>query len=194
MEEQKLFSQVNVKLGQNCTISPFCSLKNVVLGNNVIIGDWSNLSNVIIGDNTKIGRNTVLYSAENGKPIKIGKKCWLSYGVFAEGTGDKIEIGDYVVIAHSTKILTSSGPGENSPIMNALYPKETAPIIIGNHSWIGAGCVLLPGAFLEEGVVCGANSLIPKWEYAAWTVYGGTPAKFLKKLDMNKVALEKNKL
>lgn len=181
------FKRQNATLGKDCTVSPYCSLENAVLGNGVVIRDGVQLKNVIVGDFTRISRNVILYSSEKSRPVQIGKYCWFSFGVFGEATGGEILIGDYVVIAHSTTLLTSSGPGSQSPIMDALFPVDVGPIVLGKHSWIGAHCVLLPGARFEEGVVMGANSLAVASGYEAWSIYAGSPAKLRKKLDPQKV-------
>jgi acetyltransferase-like isoleucine patch superfamily enzyme len=172
----------NLQAGPGCDISPFCRLDNVVLGSQVTIRDEVQLRNVVIGDNCRISRRVTLYSPDPNRPIRVGHYCWFSYDVFGEATGDDIAFGDYVVIAHSSKVLTSSGPGNQSPIMSKLYPTETGSVVVGAHSWIGAHCVLLPGSVFEQGVVLGAGSVSRRGQYTAWSVYGGNPAKFIKPL------------
>ncbi len=189
---EKLFKHINVETGDGCNVSQFCSLENVVLGNNVSISDSVQLKNVVVGDHTKIGRNATLYSSDPDRPVRIGNHCWFSYGVFGEATGGEIQIADYVVIAHNTTMLTSSGPGKGSPVMNVIYPVESGPVLIGAHSWIGAHCVLLCGSVIEEGTVIGANSMVSrKSTKSGWAVYGGTPARLIKKIDQQIVAAAK---
>lgn len=185
------FKKINVQQGADCDISEFCSLENVSLGNNVRIGDGVQLKNVVIGDDTKIGVNVRFYSSDVKRPVRIGKRCWLSYGVFGEATGGEIILEDYVVVAHRTIFLTSSGPGKNNMVMDALYPEQHGSIRIGQYSWIGAQCTVLPGSRLTEGVVLGAHALATGGAYEAWTVYGGVPAKVLKKIDPEKVTQAK---
>lgn len=181
------FKKTNVQQGATCEISEFCSLENVKMGNNVRIGDGAQLKNVIIGDGAKIGVNVRFYSPDARRPVKIGRQCWLSYGVFGEATGGEIILGDYATIAHRTIFLTSSGPGKNNAVMDALYPEKRDLIHIGKYSWIGAQCTLLPGSLLGEGVVFGAHALALGGTYDAWTVYGGVPAKVIRKIDLERV-------
>ena len=188
MDLSQLFKRIDVTTGRDCQISPFSSLENVVLGDRVMIGDGVQLKNVVVGSGTKLGRNVTLYSSVPDRPVRIGRTCWLSFGVFGEATGGEIALDDYVVIAHATTILTSSGPGNQSPIMSALYPTELGPVLVGAHSWVGAQCVLLPGAALGEGVVVGSNALVPRGSYEAWSLYGGTPARLIKKLPASALA------
>lgn len=191
MADNNLYKRINVKQGAGCEISEFCSLENVILGDNVRIGDGAQLKNVVVGAGSKLGVNVRFYSPDSAQPVKIGKNCWLSYGVFGEATGGEIVLEDYAVAAHRTIFLTSSGPGHNNLVMDALYPEQRGSIVVGRYSWIGTQCTILPGSLLAEGVVLGAYSLAKAGTYEAWTVYGGVPAKIIKKLDPEKVARAK---
>jgi len=177
------FRKENVSAGKDCVISPSCSLDNVVLGDGVVIRDGVRLRNAVIGDFTHIARNVTFYSPLAERPIRIGHHCWFSYGVFGEATGGEIQIGDYVVMAHRTTLVTSSGPGPQSPIMNALYPVHCGTVRIGAHCWLCANVVILPDAVFEEGVILGANSLASTGRFDSWSLYAGNPARLLKRLD-----------
>ena len=180
-------ASVNVRMGVGCDISPAASLENVVLGDRVTIRDGAQLKNVVVGSDTRVARDVTLYSSDPERPVRVGSHCWLAFGVFGEATGGEIRIEDYAVLAHRCTLLTSSGPGEQSPLMDALYPVDLGEIRIGPHSWIGAHCVFLPHARLGEGVVIGSCSLVRAGEYEDWTVYGGSPARRLKVLDRERV-------
>lgn len=186
-----LYKKINVCHGIGCEISEFCTLENVNMGNNVRIGDGAQLKSVVIGDGTKIGVNVRFYSPDPERPVRIGHHCWLSYGVFGEATGGEIILEDYATVAHRTVFLTSSGPGKNNAVMDALYPEKRGLIRVGKYSWIGAQCTLLPGSLLGEGAVLGAHALALGGAYDVWTVYGGVPAKVIKKIDPEKVAWAK---
>jgi galactoside O-acetyltransferase len=54
-----------------------------------------------------------------------------------------------------------------------------APLVLEKHSVIGAGSIILPGSIIQEGVAIGANSLV-KGECRAWSIYAGSPVKFIK--------------
>lgn len=184
---RNLYKRINVTVGKNCQLSDFCSLENVVLGDDVIIADGAQLKNVIIGNASKLGRNVTLYTGNENVPLRIGNHCWLSYGVFAEATQGEIIFEDYATVAHRTILLSSTGANTKNPAMHAIYPEHGGPITIGKCAWVGAQCTILPDVIIEEGAVVGANSLLREGTYEAWSVYGGTPAKFLKKIDSHLV-------
>jgi len=49
------------------------------------------------------------------------------------------------------------------------------PIIIGNDVWIGAQCVILSGAQIEDGAIIAANSVVT-CKIHPYAIVGGTSA------------------
>jgi acetyltransferase-like isoleucine patch superfamily enzyme len=56
------------------------------------------------------------------------------------------------------------------------------PVSIGEYCFVGAACVLLPGAALPDYSVLGANSLLNKSYTEIYCLYAGSPARLMKKL------------
>lgn len=180
------YKRINVQAGEGCEISPYCSLENVILGRGVAVRDGVQLKNVVAEDGVHFSRNVTFYSPDPGRPVRIGRQCRFGHGVFGEATGGEIEIGEHVGIGHFTVLLTSSGPAPG-PVMTLLYPEKDGPIRVGAHGWLGAHCVVLPGVCFEEGVVMGANSMAAAPRYEAWSLYGGSPARLIRRLDTRAV-------
>lgn len=153
-----------------------------------------------LGRDVKISRRAVFYSPENieiGEHVRIDDFAFLSggcgihignyvhiapytalYGKFG------IEIGDYVNISSRVSIYSTSddysGEVMTGPLVRQEYIHDIGKtIIIENHVIIGTGSVLLPGAFLRQGVAVGAMSLV-KEELKEFGIYGGIPAKYIK--------------
>jgi galactoside O-acetyltransferase len=61
------------------------------------------------------------------------------------------------------------------------------------HALVGAQTVLLPKVTLGEGVAVGTLSLVSK-DLAAWGIYSGVPAKWIKERNRELLQLEKNLL
>lgn len=55
------------------------------------------------------------------------------------------------------------------------------PITIGEGCWIGANAIILPGVTIGNGVVVAAGAVVAK-DLASNAVYGGVPAKLIRKL------------
>lgn len=111
--------------------------------------------------------------------INIGDYCMLAYGVVIASMG-KITIGNNVMIGEYTSIrdTTHEHNDTSKPMRDAL--DKTEFVTIGNNVWIGRGCLIQPGTIIEDGVVVAANSTV-KGRLEANSVYGGSPAKLIKR-------------
>ena len=52
--------------------------------------------------------------------------------------------------------------------------------VIGNDVWIGQDVTIMPGVIIGDGAVIAANSTVVK-SVEPYSIYGGNPAKFIKK-------------
>jgi len=132
--------------------------KNVYLADNAtVIGD------VIIGDDSSIWFNTVLRGDVNS--IRIGKRVNIQDGTVVHTLYEKsiAEIGDDVSIGHNVTIHGAKIEAGALIGMNAVVLDHA---IIGEGALVAAGSVVLGGTIVEPG-----------------SMYGGTPAKFIKKVD-----------
>lgn len=92
---------------------------------------------------------------------------------------DTVSIGEYTSIGgYNTQVLTHSTSLE--------YNRQScAPIVIGHHCFIGTRSIILPGAILPNQSVLGAGAVLKKQFVENFALYGGVPAKFIKKMDEN---------
>ena len=109
-----------------------------------------------------------------GKNITIGKDVFINSGCHFQDQGG-IRIGDGVLIGHNVVLAT---------INHDLDPKENrknhyAPIMIGDHVWIGSNATILPGVTLGDHAVVAAGAVVTQ-DVPPLTVVGGVPAKVLK--------------
>lgn len=93
---------------------------------------------------------------------------------------DRIEIGTGAAIAYGVTILTSADPRTK---LRKLYPKMTAPVVIGDYCWIGARSTILPGLTIGEGSVVAAGSVVTK-DVPPHCLVAGVPAVVKKEFDL----------
>jgi len=87
-----------------------------------------------------------------------------------------IEIGAYATIAgYDSQFLTHS-----INIMDSR--QDSAPIKIGDYTFVGTNVVVLGGAVLPDRCVLGAKSLLNKAHSECLKLYGGVPARALSNL------------
>jgi acetyltransferase-like isoleucine patch superfamily enzyme len=85
---------------------------------------------------------------------------------------NSISIGEDCAISWDVQFIDS----DQHSIDGAGGP---APIIVGNHVWIGQRATILKGVRIGDGAAVAAGSVVTK-DVAAGTVVGGVPAKVIK--------------
>ena len=91
----------------------------------------------------------------------------------------KIVIGAHATISQKAYLCTAT-----HDIYNSQYTLITSPIIIKDQAWVAADAFIGPGVTIGEGAVVGARGCVFK-DVEPWTVFGGNPAKFIKKRIIN---------
>jgi acetyltransferase-like isoleucine patch superfamily enzyme len=90
--------------------------------------------------------------------------------------GEKVYCGPYVYLTS----VNHSYDDIAQPI-GEQWPR-TAPVEIGAGSWLGAGCVVLPGARIGRNVVVAAGSVV-RGHVPDHTVVAGAPARVVRRWD-----------
>jgi maltose O-acetyltransferase len=88
----------------------------------------------------------------------------------------KIVLGSDVYIAPNVRFHASGHS------LTELSQHSGGPIVVGDHVWIGASAVLLPGVTIGEGSVVGAGSVVTK-DVPRGVVVGGVPATAIRNRD-----------
>ncbi len=91
---------------------------------------------------------------------------------------DRITIGAHAVVSQYTYLCTAT-----HDYKDPAFPLVTAPINIGDRSWVAAGAFIAPGVSVGEGAVVGARACVFK-DVEPWTVVGGNPARVIKNRSM----------
>ena len=115
-----------------------------------------------------------------GKNIHIGKKVFINACCNFQDQGG-IYIGDNVLIGHAVIFAT---------INHKLDPKKRnemilKPIIVEDDVWIGSGAIILQGVRIGKGAIIASGSVVTK-NVEPYTIVGGTPAKFINKVEEEK--------
>ncbi|MCD7890494.1 MAG: sugar O-acetyltransferase [Ruminococcus sp.] len=114
-----------------------------------------------------------------GKNIHIGKDVFVNSGCHFQDQGG-IKIGDSAFIGHNVVLAT---------INHDLNPKNNrkniyAPIVIGNHVWIGSNATILQGVTIGEWAVVAAGAVVTK-DVPPFSVVGGVPANIIKTIEQD---------
>lgn len=110
----------------------------------------------------KFGKDSVIHSpfrCDFGFNIRIGDHF---VGNFNLSILDEAEvtIGDNVMIGPNCSLITITHALQEDQRQEGLMAAR--PIKIGDHAWIAANVVILPGVEIGEGAVIGAGSVVTK--------------------------------
>lgn len=154
-------------------------LKNIKIISEANVDPTSAINNIIIYENVKIAKRCSLYGSEDNF-LEIGSNSYIGMNTIINGFRAKVKIGCHVSIAQSVNIMSDSGPNASEE-MQKFFPLLAGEISIGDHSWIGANSVIMPGVHLGKFCVVAANSFVNK-SFDDYSVIGGNPAKLIRKL------------
>jgi galactoside O-acetyltransferase len=135
------------------------------------------IENMAIGDHVRIDPDAVILATG---PVDIGSYVHVSAQCYLAG-GAGIEMADFSGLSQGVKLYSVSddysGGALTNPTVPAKYLSLTrGKILLGRHTIIGAGSVVLPGVVFGEGAAVGALSLVRK-DVAPWTIVAGVPAR-----------------
>lgn len=127
--------------------------KNCDVETGIIFHNCHDLRNLSIGDN-----------------VHIGKQCFFDLR-------SEVQMGNNIVISMRCSFITHIDMLNSC--LASLYKSESKHIIIGNHTYLGIGSVVLKGVTIGEGVLVGAKSLVTR-SVTDRSVIMGVPAKLKK--------------
>lgn len=162
--------------------------RNVRLDRTTVI---LNAGSVSLGEQARIDAFCLISAA--GGSVSIGRNVHLAAGVYIFGGGGVV-IEDFAGVSARSVILSSnddySGEHMTGPTLPAQYRAVTsAPVRVGRHAVVGAGCIVLPGVTFGEGSASGALSLV-KGDVSPFTIVAGTPARLVKQRSRRLLELE----
>ena len=97
--------------------------------------------------------------------------------------GDDIFIGENCNIATNVHFINETH--EIGSRERRAGKGFSQPIYVGDGSWIGADCIIMPGVHIGDGCVIGAGSLVLN-DTQEDSVYVGRPARRIKALPSEK--------
>lgn len=146
-----------------------------------------------IGERVIVGRNTLLqpitaYLGQSFSPrVVIGDDCYVGPNCQFHCIG-RIELGAGCVLSDQVYLSDVShgmDPRENLIMDQPVTSK--GPVILGPHSFVGFGSVLLSGVTLGEHAVIGARSVVTR-SVPAYTMVAGNPARPIAHFDKDRGA------
>lgn len=143
-----------------------------------VIMERKNGGTITIGHNNEFQHGVILMTY--GGKITIGNNCSINPYAILYGHGKGLKIGDNVLIAAHTVIIPANHNFKATNIPINMQGENSKGIVIMNDVWIGSGCKILDGVIIETGSIIAAGSVLNR-SVPAYCIYGGIPAKLIKK-------------
>ncbi|MBI3318966.1 MAG: hypothetical protein HYZ89_00015 [Candidatus Omnitrophica bacterium] len=135
--------------------------------------------------------------------VRVGRYSHIASGCSIAGGGDRtFTLGDYSSLSSGVKIWCTSDDFVHDVV--ALLPAEwgamkehliTGDVCCENLTAVGANAVVMPRNHLPEGTAIGALSFVPPdFPFKPWSVYAGTPIRFVKPRDRESVLRQVDKI
>ena len=109
--------------------------------------------------------------------VKIGKGSFIATKNFPSEPY-LIEIGDFVRVAPGTFFYTHGGTWSLRKKYNNPKLDTFGKIKIGNYSYIGENCMIMPGVTIGENCVIGGGSVVSR-SVPDGVMVAGNPARFI---------------
>ncbi len=117
------------------------------------------------------------FYADWGLNILVGRRVHIGYACMFTGHAP-IDIGDEVMIANKTNLVTGGHPVQPDERFDYL---TGAPITIESNVWIGTAATILQGVTIGAGSVVAAGAVVTH-DVPPRTLVAGIPAKVIREL------------
>lgn len=160
----------------------YCRLRGSRLGNKSSVNwhcDFHSFKGITLGENSTLYKNLNIYN--KGGLFSMGSNSHVApFGYFLIES-QTVNIGNEVAIGpYCSFFCVSNTPNGESKLFIENY--ISGNINIGNNVFIGSHCVILPGTTIQDNTIIAANSVV-KGHLDTGFIYGGSPAKKIKKID-----------
>jgi len=138
------------------------------------------------GKRLELGRDLTLLNSYN---IEIGDDVYIAKGGWLNGMG-RLMIEDEVVLAPYVVISTMQHVFKNNSVrFGGSVPGK---VVVGKGTWLAAHVAVKCGVTIGKGCIIGANAFVVK-DTEDNGIYGGVPAKFIKKNKDGEFAIHSSK-
>ena len=160
----------------------YLKLFHSVKGWKYFFGSWNvfriNKGRIVLSSGVWIESGSLCHC--EGGTILIGQSTFINRLVTIVSR-NKIEIGKEVLIADNVSIYDHDHQTSNSELAYGKQGFVSKSILIEDNVWIGSHSVILKGVTLGKNAVIAAGSVV-NCSVPPKEVWGGVPAKFIRKL------------
>ncbi|GAB4424774.1 MAG: hypothetical protein OHK0039_42170 [Bacteroidia bacterium] len=131
----------------------------------------------------RIGNVVRIWSSVNQVRLSVGKGAVLEIGDNTRLNGPIISASERVIIGKNCRIAPQVYIMDSDfhDVNDRLSAGKGGAIVIGDGAWVATRAMVLKGVTIGKGAVVASGSVVTK-DVPPYTVVGGVPARFIKKL------------
>ncbi len=131
----------------------------------------SDSGTVVIGEGVLLAAGVRLHLRDAGARLEIGAGSFLNYRteIIAH---ERVTIGRGCLFAWDIQVMDSDSHRINGE-------PHTAPVVIGDHVWVGCRATILKGVTVGAGAIVAAGSLVTH-DVPPGALVGGNPARVIR--------------
>jgi galactoside O-acetyltransferase len=160
---------------RNSKFKNYFKINKIQIGSNIII---TGIENIHVKENFTISSGCKIYS-HSGK-LTIGENFSTNNNVFIGASEGEIVIGNNVIIGPNTVLRAGDHEFKDVSIPIRDQGHKKGKITIEDDVWIGANVTILRDVNISKGCIIAAGAVLNK-STEPYSIYGGVPAKLLKK-------------
>ena len=134
----------------------------------LVFDRWERARSLGFGADSSVYHNAYVYG-----DVEIGESTWVGPFVLLDGVGG-LTIGAHCSISAGVHIYTHDTV--RWALSAGVEPRETAPVTIGDCTYIGSQAVITKGVTIGHQCVVGANSVVAA-DVESHSVVAGVPAR-----------------
>ncbi len=179
-----MMTQVQLRLYDNSWYHPGGSLLKralwMFLGQPLFASKWVPSSalrvKILRAFGARVGGGVVIKPAVRVKypwHLEIGNDCWIGEDCWIDNLTN-VQIGNNACISQGAYLCTG-----NHDWSDPRFGLRTEPIQLGEGSWAGAKCILMPGTMLGRNAIVAAGAVVKGWVPDS-EIHAGNPARLVR--------------
>jgi len=143
----------------------------------LVFDRWQRAAALGFGEGASIYHNAYLLG-----DVRVAAHTWIGPLVMLDGSGGGIDIGTWCCISAGVHVYTHDTVKRS--LTGGRAEPESAPVGIGDYTYIGTQSVILPGVSIGHHCVVGASSLVNR-DVPPCSIAVGVPARVRGRVELD---------
>jgi len=143
----------------------------------LIFDRWVRAKKLGFGTNSSIYDSSIVFG-----DVRVGSNTWIGPNTLLDGSAAPLSIGDYCSISAGVHIYTHDTV--DWALTGGEAKKTSSPVIVCDCCYIAPQCIIAAGVSIGKHSIVAANSFV-KDDIPDFSIYGGSPAKEIGKVEIN---------